>query len=598
MSAPPRSSIPASSRWRLEAIYAREEDFEAELLRVDRELPGLSTFAGTLDRGPGRLREFFELEHRIAADLELVATYAHLRHDEDTTLPGPRAAHQRARDLWARFAALRAFAEPELMALEEKSFKAYVESPELAPYRVLLERLQLLRPHVLGHEEERLIAELSPVLAASGDAFRAFADSDLKFPDIADASGATLPLTQGAFYRYLIHPEREVRRQAFEGILGGFAAWPNLLAGALGSTVKKHTIFARVRGYGSALEAALKPNFIEAEVYHRLLEAVHAGMSVHHKYLKLRRKALGLGELRFYDLYVPMAGDPGKTYGVEEAQKLLLEALQPLGGEYVSEVERGLKSGWVDWFENNGKRGGAYSSGCYRSEPYILMNFDGTLHGVLTLAHEMGHSMHSLLSRRFQPYWNSEYPIFLAEVASIFNEQLMLQRLRAAARTRAERLVLANYELEQLRTTFFRQTMFAEFELAMHREVEEGRPLTAASLQELYGRILDRYFGSEVAKHPLILAEWSRIPHFYYNFYVYQYATGIAAAFALARRVLAGGDAERAAYLGFLGSGCSRDPVPTLRGAGVDMLSPHPVAAVLSRMEELIGECESLLEKP
>ncbi|MBF0246261.1 MAG: oligoendopeptidase F family protein, partial [Planctomycetes bacterium] len=420
-----RASVPEGERWSVELIFPDMDAWQREFEAIENALPGMEGYKGTLHEGGHRIAEFLEASGGLERRADLVYTYAHLRHDEDTRVEAYHAAHNKARDLMAALSAITAFFCPELLALPPDKAEAFLAGEELAPYHTHLRRILDLRPHVLSAAEERLLAELSPCLQAAGTIFRAFNDADLRFESLQGKDEEEIPLTHGSWYGLMIHPHRELRARAFDGFFGTFSKWGNLLASTLDAQAKKHATEARLRGYSSTLEAALTPRRLKREVHDNLLNTMKAGMGTHHRYLRLRKKLLGVDRLEFYDLYAPLAKIAPKKYTKEEAVEVVLAAVSPLGKEYRGDLSRGFEERWVDWPECRGKRSGAYSSGCYDSRPYILMNFDGTLNGVFTLAHEAGHSLHSHYSKRGQPFFYSQYPIFLAEVASTLNEQLL-----------------------------------------------------------------------------------------------------------------------------------------------------------------------------
>lgn len=589
-----RAEVEEKYRWSVDEMFASVEAWEGAFASFKPKFERLSRCAGSLSGGVAAIKAFLELDTEVSRELDHLYTYAHLKHDENTGAAAARGRLDRAQDLYSGYAAAVSFFEPEFLTLPDEVLDTCLKAAGLGEHRVLLERLRRRKEHVLSREVEKSLAELSPCLSIAEDTFRSFNDTDLKFPEIATSEGQ-VALSHGNYLSLLLNPDRDTRREAFTRYHQTFASWPNLLASTLSGRVKQNVIMARMRKYPSALSASLQARYVDTGVYERLLQAVQQGIGTHHRYLDLRRRALKLERLEFYDLHLPIVKTSRAKFEADGARQLLLEAFAPLGSEYVEEVRKAFENRWVDWYETPNKRSGAYSSGCYTSHPYILMNFDGTLNSVFTLAHEMGHSLHSLLSRRGQPYPTSRYPIFLAEVASIFNEHLLAEHLKGVVEKPEDRLYILNYQLDQIRTTFVRQTMFADFELAIHREVEAGQALTGERLRELYTDRLKIYFADKVFMGGEIQAEWSRIPHFYYGFYVYQYATGYAASRVLADRVLSGeADAARN-YLKFLGSGCSRDPVESLSAAGVDMASPEPVAAVFEKMNSLLDELEPLL---
>ncbi len=589
-----RAEISADLTWDTSSLFSDRVAWEQAYATLKNKIQAFSGWAGTLPQGPARIATFLEEDEKLSVLVDDLYTWVHLKHDENTADTQFKESLSRAENLAADFSEKTAFFEPEFLSLTQA--EAWLESEELKPWKVLLQKTLKRKAHVLQQAQEELLSALSPVLGMSDDIYRAFSDTDLKFDSFTTADGQQHELSHGNLYGLLINPDREVRRMAFENTFRSYGNWPTLLSSTLQGCVKRHVVLAKQRKYQSSLQQALQPKAIDESVYHQLLSGLRDNLDAHHRYLDLRKKILGVEELEFYDLYLPMTSRSEKLYTPDESKQLLLKSIEPLGSAYGNEVRQGLSEGWIDWMECEAKRSGAYSSGSWQSKPYILMNFDGNLNDVFTLAHEMGHSMHSLRSNKNNSYSYSHYPIFLAEVASTFNEQLLLEHLKAKASDPKEKLYLINHEMEQIRTTFIRQTMFADFELAIHREEEEDRPLTSESLCEIYRNLLQTYFGGRVRISDGILHEWSRIPHFYYNFYVYQYATGIAAAFTLADRVLKGGSAELNDYLNILASGCTRDPIETLQSAGADMTRPDVASSVMKRLHQLLDEYEALIE--
>lgn len=591
-----RSQIDPKFKWAIDEMCPSAGEWDREIEDFKKGLGKIDAFPGSLNKGAEQVKKCLESRMNLLRKLDHLFTYAHLKHDEKTDDSAWRGRYDIARAAWAEIMARFSFLEPELLSLPEDDFQTLLEAKELKHFRRYLERLSAERAHILSEKEERLLASLGPVINASGEIFRAFNDADIKFPEILDEDDKPFQLTHGSFYRCLITPNRRARKDAFLAMFDSYSKWKTTLATTLATTVKKHSTEARLRSYSSSLEAALHSREVSTDVYTRLIETVRERIGVHRRYLDLRRRVLKLDDLQFYDLYVPMMETPKREYTPEESVDLMFQALRPLGDEYLRDLEDGVKGGWIDWFECDSKRTGAYSSGCHTSKPYILLNHDGTLNSVFTLLHEAGHSMHTHLSNVNQPWPTHDYPIFLAEVASTFNEQLFARHLMNQDIGRTEKLYLVNQELERIRATFIRQTMFADFEFQCHRHADEGKALTPDFFIETYSGLLKLYFGDDFPMCPGIEYEWSRIPHFHYDFYVYQYATGIAAAISLADRVCAGGEKERNDYLSFLSAGGSKPPIDTLRMAGVDMTDPAPVHAVLDRMATLIDQYESLLE--
>ena len=477
--------------------------------------------------------------------------------------------------------------EPAILTLSPE----YLKAKELESFHVYLEKIVRLKPHTLEAPMEELLAVTGKALETAYRSFSAFNNADLKFPKIANEKGQLQELTHGSYSVYLRGKDRTLRENAFKTMHQSFLSYENTLCELINGQVQAHLAGMRARGYSSCLEAALFPHQIDTKVYHALIEAVRSRLGSLHDYLALRKKVMGLDELHLYDLNVPLVSEVDLSMPYSSAEDLVIASVAPLGKQYQADLEKGLKQGrWVDRYENVAKRSGAYSSGCYDSMPYILMNYHSTFSDVKTLAHEAGHSMHSLMSNRHQPYHYAQYPIFVAEVASTFNEELLLRYLATQTSDQAKRCYLINQEIEGLRNTLFRQTMFAEFELAIHEWAEQGIPLTPALLKQTYRKLNQDYFGKEVVLDNEIEGEWARIPHFYYNFYVYQYATGISAAHALFQQVVKEGKGAQERYLKFLSSGSSRYPIDLLADAGVDMRQKKTVELAIDHFDALVEE--------
>ncbi len=523
-------------------------------------------------------------------------TYAHLRIDEDLGNDSLKENFGRISALLNDFYVEYAWVEPELLSLKDDEFHKLLENPLLKPYRFYLEKLERMRPHTLTPEMEELLALSAKALETPYKAFGALNNADLTFPAAQTESGEERELTSGTYLVYLRDRDRVLRKTAFENLHRVYEGHANAICELIQGQVQAHLFHAKAKRYRDCREAALFPRRVDPAVYDRLIASVRQGFDALHSYIGLRKKLLGLSDLHPYDLYLPLVEEVQTKMDFHEACQLVAESVEPLGAEYAGALKKGLfEEKWVDPFENKKKRSGAYSSGCYDSMPYILMNYHGTLNDVLTLAHEAGHSMHSLLSRKNQSYIYSDYPIFVAEVASTFNEQLLLKLLKERAKSKKELAYLVNYEIEAIRTTIVRQTLFAEFELQLHRWAEGGVPFTPALLKETYLALNQAYYGSELVLDRGVGYEWARIPHFYYGFYVYQYATGLSAALALFEKASNSEEAKKR-YLQFLSSGGSRYPLDLLEIAGVDLKSPEPVDAAMRKFRALVLELENLLQ--
>ena len=597
-----RSSVAAKDKWNVESLYknpaAWEKEFKA-VAEANKNAPFalINKFKGKLKKDAKTLKNALDLILELSRKVHTLYTYAHLRHDEDITDDANKKNYIQITNLLYQMQAETAWFEPEILEIPTKDFKALLKSPELKDYKFYLEKIERVKKHTLSADKEELIALTSKAMATPSKAFSAINDADFHFGTILDSKGKAHELTQSTYSLYLKDQDRDLRKNAFERMLGQYAQYENTMCELISGNVQAHYYNAKVRNYKSCLEASLYPKNIDTEVYHSLISAVNDNIDVLHRYVRLRQKILNIGPLHLYDMYVPITKDLDISLTYEEAENAVIESVAPLGDEYQSILRKGLlKDRWVDRFPNAGKRSGAYSSGCFDSMPYILMNFKGMLRDTFTLAHEAGHSMHSYMSHKHQPYQYSDYPIFLAEVASTFNEDLLMRHLKARAKTNEEKIYLVNQQIEDIRATLFRQTMFAEFELFIHDMAEKNVPITPKLLKDQSSRLNALYFGPAVID-PLIEVEWARIPHFYYNFYVYQYATGISAALALSERVNNGGKKEREDYLSFLKSGSSRYPIETLKKAGVDMRSSAPVEAAINKFKSLVEELDSLVAK-
>ncbi len=592
-----RADVPDAAKWRLESIFPDWDAWQRAFDELQAALPGLAARQGTLGRSAADLLATMTAIHDVQRRLETVVVYASMRSDEDTRIGDHLARKGRASSLGTSFAETVSWFEPELLALTPQTVASFLAAePGLRLYEHHLDTIQRLREHTLDEQGEALLAAAGNITRAAGQVFTALTNADLRLPTIEDEHGRPVELTQARFSRYLKSPDRRVRRDTFRATLGTFGKFRNTLAATLDGAVTNHVFYAESRGYPSCLQASLFPNAIPAEVYHGLIREVRAHLPTVHRYTALKRRVLQVPTLEEHDLYVPLFTESEFKFTYEEAQDLLLRAFAPLGPQYLDIVRGGYREGWIDVHENLGKRSGAYSSGVYDTQPFILLNWSDQLSDAFTLAHEMGHSVHTWLASRHQPYVYGDYPIFTAEVASTCNEMLLLHHLLETNDDRGRRLYLLDHHLAQITGTVVRQTMFAEFELRVHELAEQHQTLTADELGEIYLGILRDYWGPGVELDPELSAlTWARIPHFYYNFYVYQYATAYAAATAFSRAVLRGGEPARERYLDVLRAGNSRYPVETLRQGGVDMTTTQPFTDVFTLFAELVSEIERLL---
>jgi oligoendopeptidase F len=592
---PHRSEVPPADTWDLTPLYRDEEEWEQDFRALQAEYVGISAFRSTVGESAQKLRDALEFEKRIDMRIEQLNQYAGLRVAEDSSNDSSLSREARLENLRVRIGEAFSFLVPEIQAISDEAFDRYISDETLAEWVIALKKLRRLKPHTLSASEERLLALGSSAMRGHQDTFSQLTNVDMKFGLVRDGSGNERELTLSSFSSFLQQREPEVRREAFHHFYAEFKDHQFTLASALGSSIRADVFDSRARNYPSAIEAALFVDDVPFSVYENLISTVRSSLQPLYRYFELRRRVLGLGEIHHYDTYVPVVDDVRTKVEWDEAVDLVLGALAPLGQEYLSLLGDGLRRGrWCDRYENKGKRSGAFSYGTYTSPPYIMMNYKPDVFSdVYTLAHEAGHSMHTWYAKRTQSYQNYHYPIFLAEVASTFNEILLTEHLLKTTNDQRMRAYVINRQVDDLRGTLFRQTMFAEFERATHAAEEAGDPLTLEGFKKVYRGLLDTYFGPDFTIDPELELEGLRIPHFYSAFYVYKYATGISAAVALADQVLESGDATR--YLNFLRSGGSKFPMETLAEAGVDMASPAPVEAALRLFERRLEELAKLL---
>lgn len=593
---PDRKDVKASDCWDLASLVANDEAWETEFKRLDEKIPGYEDFRGKLGESAETLAAALEFDRDFDRAAERVGIYAFLKTTEDQGDSNYQAMKARFQNLAVRAGQAASYMRPELLAIDPDRMSELVSNPAVEPFRLSLERLVRFRPHTLTDNEERLLAMQGEMASAANNAFRQLNDADLRFGDIDDEKGRTVELTHASFAQLLRSPERKVRRTAFDQYYKQFSAHKNTLAATLCGSVQRDVYYAQARNYSSSLEAALFPDDVPVAVYDNLITAVRDSLPSVHHYLEVRRRSMKLSDIHHYDTYVPILSDLEKRHSWDQAVEVVIESLAPLGSEYTSVLSEGLRSRWADRYPNRGKQSGAFSCGSFDGDPYILMNFkEEVLNDVFTLTHEAGHSMHSWFSARSQPFQYYNYKIFVAEVASTFNEQLLTNHLLKNAADDEERAYLINNELDSIRATVVRQTMFAEFEKRTHEMAEAGEALTVDSFRAVYRELLDAYFGPDFVIDKELELECFRIPHFYRAFYVYKYATGLSAAVALSQRVLGGGQEELDDYLSFLSGGCSKDPLDLLKDAGVDMTSPAPVKTTLERFASLTQELDDLL---
>jgi len=593
---PKRSEVSAGDTWDLASLFASDADWDAALAAWEARIPGFDAFRGTLGSSAERLAECLAFDLEIDREADRLGTYAHLRGSEDTAATAAQRMLGRFQHAATKGGERASFIQPEIMAIPPDTLAGWLEQPALEPYRLMLERVVRNRPHVLSEPEEKLLAMQGTFAGTAGKVFRQLTDADMTFGSIVDGSGNEIELSNATFTTLLHDTAAAVRKQAFHQFYDQYQAHANTLAATLSGSNERDVYAANVRRHSSAVEAALFADNVPLTVYDQLIAAVRDHLPAVHRYYDLRRRLLGLDEIHHYDCYVPLVPELEQRHTWDEAVEVIIAALEPLGEGYCGRLEAGLRGRWCDRYPNAGKQSGAFSSGTYDSDPYILMNFqEAVIEHVFTLAHEAGHSMHTRLSAEAQPFQYSGYTIFVAEVASTFNEQLLTRHLLAQASSTKERAAIVSREIDAIRATIIRQTMFAEFERVSHASVEAGEPLTLEKIRQLYRELLDAYFGPAFAVDEALELECLRIPHFYRAFYVYKYATGLSAGIALAKKVAEGGPDELAAYLGFLQGGCSKWPLDLLRDAGVDLETPEPVGLALTRFSELVDELESLL---
>lgn len=591
-----RAEVPEHETWDLSSVFPSVAEWEKGFEALEAALPTLDRFRGHLADAPEVLLECVTVVGDIMKKGGKLITYAMHGSDADTTDQEAFARKTRLMQLFARVSGATAFLEPEIGRMDRATLDGFMQSePKLKAYEHMFDDIQRKKAHQLSDKEETLLAKAVQIFGDAGETFSVLSDTDMPFDPIRDEEGRETEMSHARYGKFMESRDRRVRREAFMSMYKSFGQFRNTCAQTLGGQVRVHTYIKDVRGFSSGREAALFENNIPVSVYDSLLEAVNEKLPLLHRYVNLRRQLMGLDDLHSYDLYPSLVPDIDLHFTFEEARDILIEALAPLGTAYVNDLKKAFSERWIDYADNVGKRSGAYSGGSYLTHPFILMSWQGTLDNVFTLVHELGHSMHSFYTRANQPVQYGDYCIFLAEIASTMNENLLTDYLLKHAKSEAMRRAVINHYLDGFKGTVFRQTQFAEFEHLIHEADESGVPLTASFLQKTYGDLNRRYYGEGLTFDEEISLEWARIPHFYYNFYVYQYATGFSAATAFAERVLNGGDAEREAYLGFLKSGSSAYPIDILKKAGVDMTTPDPILKALDSFERYLDEFEKTM---
>ena len=589
-----RSEIPVEDTWATEDLYATDEAWEAELATLDADKEKIVSFAGRLGESGDVLFTYLTEMEALDEKISMLANYCMRKGDEDTRNSVYQAMTGKFRSVMVALGAAGSFETPEIMAISDEILNGfYAAQPKLERYRRYLTNMRRRKAHTLSAAEEKLLAAAGEMSGAPSDVFGKFSNADMTFPDALDSEGKPHPVSQGTFVLCEESTDRLLRKNAYESMYRTYGSFKNTAAGLLNAQNKQLKYFAEARKYNSAFEASLDRTNVPTSVYLNLIEAVHQNLDKMHRYVRLRKKLLGVDELHFYDVYTALVDGVDKHIPFSEAKQTVYDALAPLGEDYRAILKKGFESRWIDVYQNVGKRSGAYSAGA-AIHPFVLLNYTGTLDSQFTLAHEMGHALHSYLSNKHQNPIDADYVIFVAEVASTCNEALLMQYLLGKTTDKKERAYLINHFLEQFKGTLYRQTMFAEFELNIGRMAQQGKTLTADVLCAEYRRLNEMYFGPDMVVDDEIAMEWARIPHFYYNYYVFQYATGYSAAIALSRRILAEGESAVKDYLGFLSGGCSKSPIDLLKDAGVDMTSPEPVNQALQLFGELLDEMEAL----
>ena len=596
-----RKEMDPAFMWDLTSLYRDDEDWEAAFSQLSLKVDAVAAFEGKIAQTDNDgaaaaqcIRALLEAETELDLLLSDLFAYANLRRSEDTRAPQAQKMYARIYAKYVEAVTRTAFVQPQILSLSEETLKSAVEKEELAPYRFLMEKLLRQKPHTLSEKEEALLARFGEVFAAPGQIADNLQDADMVFEPVMDAEGQEHELTGSNYILLQTSPDRTLRENAFRSFYKGYRQHINTFASTYAGAVKAAAAQAQVRGYASSRAMSMAGENIPVEVYDTLIETVRSHLPAMYSYAELRKKLLSLDELHYYDLYTPLTGSSGRQYTYEQAQQMVLEAVRPLGDSYSKIVREGFSSRWIDVYPNRGKSGGAFSSGTYHSNPYIMTNFTGTLDSVSTIAHEMGHSMHTWHSNHTQPPHYAEYTLFVAEVASTVNENLLVEYLLKTEQDPRERLALLNQYLENFKGTVFRQVMFAEFEKTAHEMAERGEALDPGSLNALYAGLVRDYFGPALTMDEEVQYEWARIPHFYRPFYVYKYATGYTSAVALSEAVRSGGPQAVARYLDFLSMGGSADPLDELRHAGVDLASPAPVHAALQKFEKVLAQAQEL----
>lgn len=591
-----RNEIPKEYKWDLEAMYENDELWEEDFKKVKVLADEIEVYSGKTVESSKNLMKVLVLKDNLYRLSYNVLVYARMRSDEDSRNSTYQALTDRAMGLAALVQAKTSFIIPEILALDESEMEKYIsEEKDLEVYRHFLDTILRKKDHVLSQREEELLAQMSEVSESPQNTFSMLNNADIKFTSIEDESGNKVEITHGNFIPLMESKDRRVRKDAYDNLYNTYGKYKNTFAATLNGCVKKNIFFAKARNYNTSIEAALDENNIPVSVYDNLLKAVNNNLESMHKYMDIRKRALGIDELHMYDIYTPIVKEADIKVPYEKAQEIIIEGLHPLGDKYLDVLKEGFNNRWIDVYENRGKRSGAYSFGTYDSKPFVLLNYHETLDNVFTIAHEMGHSIHSYFTRKNQPYIYGSYSIFLAEIASTTNEALLMNHMLKNAKDNNEKLYLLNHYLEQFRGTIYRQTMFAEFERDIHEYVENGGALTAEYLSDSYKKLNEKYYGPNMVVDDKIAMEWARIPHFYYNYYVFQYATGFSSAISLSEKILKEGSKAVDSYIDFLSSGDSDYAINVLKKAGVDMTTSQPIDKALKLFGELVEEMDKLI---
>ncbi|MCU6794761.1 oligoendopeptidase F [Paenibacillus sp. WQ 127069] len=588
-----RTDVPVEQRWKLEDLFPNQQAWDTEYKVVKEALQQISEFQGKLNK-PAAIKQCFELEDKISVHMERLYVYANMKHHEDTAEPTYQALSDKAKKLSVESGEALSFISPEILSLSDDELQKLVSHPELSFYKRTLTEMIREKQHILSKSEEALLAQVGNLSQAPSTIFSMLNNADLKFPKVKNEHGEEIELTQGRYIQFLESRNREVRKNAFKTMYDTYSKNKNTIGATLSANISKDIFYSKVRKYPSALEASLYGDNINKEVYTNLIDTIHESLPLMHRYMELRKKLLKVDELHMYDLFAPLVDEYKMDITYEQAQGMVKESLKPLGQDYLNILQEGFDKHWIDIYENEGKRSGAYSWGAYGTHPYVLLNHKDNLNSMFTLTHEMGHAIHSYLSDENQEYRYAQYTIFLAEVASTLNEALLMDYMLKKSTDPKEKMYLLTYYMDQFRTTVFRQTMFAEFEKITHEKAEQGEALTPQELSKIYYDLNLKYYGKDMVVDQDIEIEWARIPHFYNSFYVYKYATGFSAATSFAKQILEEGQPAVDRYLGFLKSGGSDYSINILQRAGVDMSTPEPIKQAMDVFKSLLDQMEQL----